>query len=286
MIPALLAALCDDAAVFPPGNAPLAYAVRAYGARRRVWYADLAGPLVLPAAALPRLAPLLPRGDAPLPLSVTFPDGPAGVAAALAHAAALPVELRSIEVAVPGEARPAAFLEALAATLDDAPELDVYVEIPRGLRQTAFIEAVAGRYRAKFRTGGVRAELYPDEAELAGAVAAAVAVGLPFKATAGLHHAIRNTDRDTGFEQHGFLNLLAATDALASGVSEREARALLAERDGHAVASWVRGLDESRARRAREAFLSFGTCSITDPLNELTALGLVTAPARTEGSTS
>ena len=225
-------------------------------------------------------------GEPPLLLSVAFPEGPAGVPAALAHATALPVELCSIEVAVPEAMRPAGFLDALGVALDDAPELDVYVEIPRGPRQTAFVEAVAGRYRAKFRTGGVRAELYPDEAEVAGALAAAIAAGLSFKATAGLHHAIRNTDPETGFEQHGFLNLLAATDALASGVSEREARALLAERDGQAVASWVRGLDEPRAQRARESFLSFGTCSITDPLSELTGLGLVTAPVRTEGSTA
>jgi hypothetical protein len=34
------------------------------------------------------------------------------------------------------------------------------------------------------------------------AIAAVVAAGVSFKPTAGLHHALRNTDPETGFEQH------------------------------------------------------------------------------------
>jgi hypothetical protein len=40
--------------------------------------------------------------------------------------------------------------------------------------------------RAKFRTGGVTADAYPDEPELAEAIHLTVAHGLAFKATAGL----------------------------------------------------------------------------------------------------
>ncbi|GAA1659547.1 hypothetical protein GCM10009830_00630 [Glycomyces endophyticus] len=278
MIPALAAGLCDDAAVFPPGNAPLALAVRAYGGRRRVWYAGLVGPLVLPAAALSRLAPLIPEGEAPLPLSVTFPDGPSMIPAALATAALLPVEVRSVEVAVPQGTGPGAFMDDLDAALEDAPDLDVYVEVPRDGRRLRVIEAITGRHRAKFRTGGVRADLHPGEAELAESLAAAVAAGLPFKATAGLHHAVRNTDARTGFEQHGFLNLLLAADALLHGRSETHVRDLLAERDHDTVADLVADLQDAQVRAARAAFTSFGTCSVTDPLDELTALGLVSAP--------
>jgi hypothetical protein len=50
--------------------------------------------------------------------------------------------------------------------------------------------------------------------------------------------------------------------------------ALLAERDAHAVAAGVAGLGE-RARPVRDVFRSFGTCSIDDPRDELTALGLL-----------
>jgi len=38
-----------------------------------------------------------------------------------------------------------------------------------------------------------------------------------FKSTAGLHHAPRNADPPTGFEQHGFRNLL---DRRRSGAGE------------------------------------------------------------------
>jgi hypothetical protein len=280
-VPAVVAGLCDDAAVFPPGLAPLPDAVRAYRDRQDSWYAGLVGPLVLAASALPGLGPLLPR-EARLPLSVTLPGGPADLPAVRGACAELPVELRAVEVAMPEDLATPAFLDRLAAGLDGAGDLDVFVEVPRDPRRVAVLDALAsgehGRYRAKFRTGGVRADLYPDEAELAAAVAAVVTAGVPFKATAGLHHAVRNTDPETGFEQHGFLTLLLATDALAAGGTESEARALLAERDGATVAGLVRGLDPVRVARARAAFTSFGTCSITDPRDELLALGVLTAP--------
>ncbi|MCE0763631.1 hypothetical protein LWC35_12050 [Pseudonocardia kujensis] len=272
-VPALVAGLCDDAAVFPPGLAPLPDAVRAHRERQDTWYAGLVGPLVLGAAALPQLGALLAPGER-LPLSVTLPGGPAGLPAVLAGCARLPVELRSVEVAVPEAMAPAQFLDLLAAGPERSGDLDVYVEVPRDRRRGAVLEALPGRYRAKFRTGGVRADLHPDEAELAAAVAAVVGARVPFKATAGLHHAVRNTDPRTGFEQHGFLNLLLATDALVRGGTEADARALLAERDGAVVADRVRSVGPE----VRALFTSFGTCSITEPRDELVDLGVLAAP--------
>jgi hypothetical protein len=49
---------------------------------------------------------------------------------------------------------------------------------------------------------------------------------------------------------------------------------LLAQRDAAAVAARVAALD-GRAGPVRDAFHSFGTCSIDDPRTELTALGLL-----------
>jgi hypothetical protein len=105
-------------------------------------------------------------------------------------------------------------------------------------------------------------------------VLACVTAGVAFKATAGLHHAVRNTDPTTGFEQHGFLNLLAAVDAAQRGADHGEVAALLAQRDAAAVAARVAALDGC-AGPVRDAFHSFGTCSIDDPRTELTALGLL-----------
>jgi hypothetical protein len=116
-------------------------------------------------------------------------------------------------------------------------------------------------------------------------VVACVASGVAFKATAGLHHAVRNTDPKTGFEQHGFLNMLIAVDAALRGASTDEVAALLAERDAVAVVQKVTGLGE-RTAAVRDAFRSFGTCSIDDPRDELTALGLLAppSPATDEGA--
>ena len=42
----------DDAAIFPPGNAPLHEATAAYGARRDAWYAGFVGSFVVVLGAL------------------------------------------------------------------------------------------------------------------------------------------------------------------------------------------------------------------------------------------
>lgn len=270
-LPPLVAGLCDDAAVFPPGCAPLPDAVRAYCDRRNTWSAGLVGPLVLPDDSIGDLARVVPPGAA-VPLSVTFPGGPDGIEAVRAATAALPVELRAVEVAVAASADPVGAVDAIPDGLNG------YVEIPRDDRGPAVLAAVASRgLRAKFRTGGVRAEFYPDEAELAASLAAVVRAGVPFKATAGLHYAVRNTDPDTGFEQHGFLNVLLATAVLLDGGGEADARTVLADRDGPALAGRLRELSSRQVTAARSAFTSFGTCSTTEPLAELIELGLVTA---------
>ncbi|OOC05819.1 hypothetical protein [Amycolatopsis azurea] len=270
-IPALFAGLCDDAAVFPPGLAPLPDAVVAHDDHVSAWYAGLVGPLVVAATALGELAGVLGDREVPLPVAVTLPGGPAQLDGVLEAVAGLPVKLDALEIAVPDGIGPDELLAAISAVT--AP---VFVEIPRDDRRVPLLTALSGTgHRAKFRTGGVRADLYPDEAELAAAVRAAVEAGVPFKATAGLHHALRNTDPETGFEQHGFLNLMLATDAVLTG---GDAEAALAERDGAVVAGRLRGLEPERAVAARAGFTSFGTCSITDPLTELAGLGLLEAP--------
>lgn len=258
MIPALFTRLLDDAAVFPPGLMPLADAVPAHVRHLAAPYADIVGPLVLAAPALAEL------GDAEVDLAVTVPGGPAQLLDVLVRAG---TRLKGLEVAVPAGMSTAEFFAAL-----EPSDVPVFVEVPRDERRAEVIAACANTgHRAKFRTGGVTADLYPDEAELGAAIRSVVDAGVPFKATAGLHHAIRNTDPVTGFEQHGYLNLLAATGAALNGAGETELVAVLAERNAAKVAASVSTMDES----VRAVFRSFGTCSIIEPLTELADLGLV-----------
>ncbi|MFF5494138.1 hypothetical protein [Streptomyces aquilus] len=273
-IPPVLAGLFDDAAVFPPGSLPVEEAVPAHVAHRRGAHAGLVGAFVLAAQDIGRLGELtadLPEGSFDLSVTVALP----GVADALAAADLIPaVRLVGLEVAVPDGVAADTVVPALAAAIDHDPDLTVYVEVPRDHRRGALLAALAGTpYLAKFRTGGVRADLYPDERELAAAVLAATRAGVAFKATAGLHHAVRTTDPETGFEQHGFLNLLVAADAALKGAEEAELVALLADRDGDRVTERVRALSP----QVRDVFRSFGTCSVAEPAVESARLGLLPA---------
>ncbi|WP_306987926.1 hypothetical protein [Amycolatopsis thermophila] len=266
----------DDAAVFPPGLKPLAQAVPDHAAHLASGYGELVGPLILAAPALAELGAVV---SDPLDLAVTAPGGPAQLPDALGRAADLPVRLAGFEVAVPADLPVPEFFRGLEV----AGEVPVFVEVPRDARRAEVIATCAKTgHAAKFRTGGVKAELYPGETELAEAVLAVVRAEVPFKATAGLHHAVRNTDPSTGFEQHGFLNLLLATAAAVRGAGVDELVSLLAERDGARVAELVSEVDVP----ARAVFRSFGTCSIDEPVAELVDLGLVPASALEGGVTA
>ena len=248
----------DDAAVFPPGNAPVREAVPAYRGYRSAWYQDLVGPFVFPVA---RLGELVHGGHdlAGVVLSVTTP------AASLAEALTAAVPLAAVEV-VPGRD-----LSWLIAQLDAelGEEVVAYIEVPRGDQRDPVLDAIAGtRYRAKFRTGGTVPQAHPGERELAESLQAAVTRQVQFKCTAGLHHAVRHTDGE--LEQHGFLNVLRATAAAQQGGSAQEMAAILADREP------PRTLDRDTVQAGRRSFVSFGTCSITEPVADLVALELIT----------
>ncbi|SFU08104.1 hypothetical protein SAMN05660657_05487 [Geodermatophilus amargosae] len=155
------------------------------------------------------------------------------------------------------------------------------VELPRTDARDEVLDVLAGtRYRAKLRTGGVRADLFPPPEELAETLSACITRGVALKCTAGLDSAVRHTDADTGFDHHGFLNLLVTVDALADGASRLVALERLREDDGAALAAAVRAWSPDRVCRARALFTSFGTCSVLDPVDDLTALGLLPSPER------
>lgn len=273
----LFAGLLDDAAVFPPGNAPLPAALAAHRDHHAAWYAELVGPFVFPAARLGELdGAVLPGG-----LSLTAAAGGLSAAAGGLSAAGggpstgFPPDLTAVE-AVPAPDD----VPDLVRRLDSALPAGVtgYVEIPRGPGRDAALDALAGtRYLAKFRTGGVVPQAHPDERELAETILAAVSRGIPFKCTAGLHHAVRHTDGE--LEQHGFLNVLLATSAALDGADSAALTVLLAQRSPASVAAAIDGLSPDQRVAARKQFLSFGTCSIDDPVSDLVALGLLSRPA-------
>ncbi|MDA2810902.1 hypothetical protein O4J56_09670 [Nocardiopsis sp. RSe5-2] len=294
--PPLFARMLDDAALFPPGNAPMERAVPRHRALRQGPSADYVGPFIVADAWLGDLEAVLAEeagesagraGPAEaLEITITVPGGPAAVGPALQRARRMPgvrvvgAEAAAVPASAPaGGADPVAAVRTAAQALTEhLPEGALgYVEVPRGADPAPAMAALAGAgHRAKFRTGGTAADAFPSEAELAARIAAAVDAQVPFKCTAGLHNAVRHTGAGTGFEHHGFLNVLLAADALLRGAHITGAEGVLGERDGKTLAREARTVlaDEHRSRAVRAAFTGFGTCSVDEPLEDLEALGL------------
>jgi hypothetical protein len=278
-VPLLLRGLVDDAAVFPPGNAPLSEALPAHARHRTAWYADLVGPLLLPLSSLAEVT----RPEPPA-IGVIGDTGVAGATDALASPGA---RWRQFEVAVAKRGEdPEPGLQTLLEAMRHAPDLDVYAEVPLtgGLLAALDLLAthrVAGtRIAPKFRTGGLAAELFPTPIELAALICACRDRQLPFKLTAGLHHAVRHTDNETGFIHHGFLNVLAGCLAAADGAEVADVADLLGTT---AAVRLVEAVRRSLAK-TRPLWVGFGSCSIPEPLADLTALGLLEgAPSGDDG---
>lgn len=162
-------------------------------------------------------------------------------------------------------------MQTIAAAVPRTVAVYAEVGLGPGVHQTVQAVAQAG-FCVKFRTGGTRADSFPDETRLAAALVCALRLGVPFKLTAGLHHAVRHTGPGAGFEHHGFLNVMAAVAAAHEGAGEETVASVLACREPESVAR--RCTPHARAA-ARAWFTSFGTCSIDEPLADLSALRLV-----------
>jgi hypothetical protein len=275
-ITALFAGLFDDAALFPPSSASMPAAVAAHGEHGRSWYGNLVGLFVCPAGRLGELDSAAQHarfGD--VNIALTVPDGPAAVADARADASEYGwLHVKAIEVPAS-----AAELESVVEAFGDHRSPATYVEIPV---KDVTDEVAATLNRAglglKLRTGGTTEDAHPSTAELAGALTSASASDVRFKCTAGLHHAIRHADAETGLPYHGFLNVLWAIQLLQSGREPEAAEAALACTDRETVARAVRDFDNEQTTRLRRRFASIGSCSIAEPVADLVALGQVIPP--------
>jgi hypothetical protein len=288
----LLGGVVDYAGLFPPASLSMAGAVQEYAAARDGAEAWMLGRFVLPAARLPefvaaRTAPGAPAGT--WRLSAIVRDGSEDDRAAVAGFNAATAQHGAMVDTIEAKPEAAAGLQWLAEAFP-AP-FDVYVEVPPGPDAPAWLALVRARgLRAKVRTGGLTADAFPTPDALVAFLEAAVRVGVPFKATAGLHHAVRGGYRLT-YEpgaavapMYGYLNLLLATAALAAGQPPAAARDLLVRDDPASLAfadDAVRwgplALPADALGRARAQHLvSFGSCSFREPSDEYRAL--VTPP--------
>jgi hypothetical protein len=289
-------ALFDDASLFPPAALAMAKAVPGHLRHQAAWYQEMTGPFVCPDSKITELSAALTAAMvAELDLALVLPGGPGGLDEALDAVFADPrLRLRAVELpaspaaagAVSAElpagsvaSDAAAAVRFVADALDRVPLAGAaaFIEVPVALVTDDVARTAADRrYLIKLRTGGTTAATFPDEVTLAGALVALAAGRVPFKCTAGLHHAVRHRAADTGFEHHGFLNVLLAAAAAADGGTAGQVAAELADADPGRVAARITQLDADAAAAARELFTSFGTCSTDEPVTDLVTLGLVT----------
>jgi hypothetical protein len=262
----LLGALIDHAALFPPASLDMPDAIEADRAARATEHAWILDRFICPASRLGEL----PR-DAPR-LSVVL-DGGEGDLEAVHDARLAGREVELVEARIDPAWIPDT-QQLVSAKLGEG--VRAFWELAPGRGLSGAVAAVReARAGAKIRCGGATV---PPVEGVAAFVAACRDAGVPFKATAGLHHAIRAGDA------HGFLNLLAAAVfAHAEGLSEQELVPLLAEEDPTAFKVAPDGLT-ARGRHAgpaaiaearAELFVAYGSCSFSEPVEDLIALGVL-----------
>jgi hypothetical protein len=268
--------IVDDAAVFPPGLAPVEVAVREHLDRRVGPYAAYIGPLLVPATAAGELADHAARDDraAREPIEVGLVVRPDSPIDPLLDAVEL---LRDEPCVLVTQAEVGWSIGWRRALETDLP---VVVEVGVGSTRDAALDDIAAAVDddrevvAKFRTGETPAWPWPDERVLGAFLDDVILRGLPFKLTGGLHHAVRG--EYSGKPMHGLLNVLLATQHGLDGAEAPELAGILGRRDAEILASAASAVHADQAVRVRRSFTAYGCCGVLDPLTELEALGLLT----------
>lgn len=142
---------------------------------------------------------------------------------------------------------------------------------------------------AKIRTGGITASAIPSSPHVLNFIRACHQHHASFKATAGLHHPLRANQNLTYEKEaprgvmHGFLNVFLAAAFIHDGMNDKDALQILDEKDASAFkfddagASWRDSkISTEKIKLARQNFaLSFGSCSFTEPVEDLRRLKLL-----------
>jgi hypothetical protein len=287
----LLHTIVDYAGLFPPAGLSMADAVAHYARYRHSSEAWMLGRFVVPVARLSEMSAAMrsigaPDDGHPWRVSALVgEDGAGEVARAAAfNAGGSGAVVDALEV----KAASAAAVRAVAAL---APAgMKTYVEIAVADDPRELVAAIAAaKLRAKIRTGGVTPAAFPDVEGVARFLRACYAAGVAFKATAGLHHALRGEHALT-YEakapravMHGFMNVFLAAAFHYNGLTARDAHDLLNATslegvvmgdDGLAWREYAVSPAELSTLRRRFA-IAFGSCSFREPVDELTTMGLL-----------
>ena len=187
----------------------------------------------------------------------------------------------------------ASFLGDVAARFEGAElhDIELYLEVPLDDKLSERLPTVVGALEAqerlhvacKIRCGGMRPEDHPDPQVLAPILAALAEAGVPFKATAGLHHPLRHYNEGAGVHMLGFLNVFGAgVLAARHGLDEASILRILEDEDPSHFQ-----FDDTRFRwmdysvtgdeipHLRRFATTFGSCSFDEPREDLRDLELL-----------
>ena len=198
------------------------------------------------------------------------------------------VDIEAFEVKVPqgdGLAPAVAAARKLSSHVGD-DQLDIYLELGW---TDGFVDAMHDAANLmddvgfKARTGGVTTDAFPNTPDLAAFISECAALECPFKFTAGLHDPVRHYDEDLCVYRHGFLNaLLAGALAVTQDLSRREIEAVLDLDDPKKMHFGVddirvgeHWLEAEQIEDFWTIFGGFGSCSVSEPLEGLKKLGLM-----------
>lgn len=295
---ALLDSIIDYAGLFPPAQLSMRDAVTEYWRHCRGPEKWMVSRFVCPANRLDEFADVLandPSNDpqVPIPISVigTKPtrqldlalsveeDG--GLIAGFIEKAQGRCSVEAYEVRKPEEGS----LKSTIGKLLVYHELDVFLELPWDDNLLEDLHAIAELdwIGAKVRTGGESRDQFPSARDLARFMHECLSLDLRFKLTAGMHHPLRHRDELIGAHQHGFLNVaIAAALAEEYDFTREEIESVLLD---ESPSSFVFGpdtmyyrdleIDAPAIEDMRSLFVSYGSCSVDDPILGLAKMGLV-----------
>lgn len=293
----LLHQVVDYAGLFPPARLDMHTAVDEYWAHRQGEESWIVNRFICPANRLAELENVLSRADTPdcVPIAVIGTGGrsieeletgleqDAIAMTRFEEAVGRRCEIEGFEVRIPAEAE----LDRIMAGLEGFSGVDVFVELPWQIdMRAALVELAASEWlEAKVRTGGLEAHAFPSASELAQFIRDCLSLDVAFKMTAGMHHPIRHFNGSLDVWEHGFLNVLCATAIAESHeLAAAEIAEILEETDGSRFAfgetgfgwnDWGASVEDIESIRG--LFVSFGSCSIVEPLEGLARLGFTDA---------
>jgi len=288
----LLNHVIDYAGLFPPAKLNMQQTVENYSSYLKSEYSWMLGRFILPTSRLQEFensfrSVIKAPGGKPWNLTVLAGPNPSDdvtlIQAFNARHSGNGVHIDTIEVKV-------ASAKEISRPGIPTDSITTYVEIPIDENPALLVEAIGHvGARAKMRTGGVSEGLFPTSSDLVRFVATCVRAGVPFKATAGLHHPVRARyqltydNNSPSAMMYGFLNVLLTAAFISSGLGNQEAVRLLEEQDARSFrfdeegVTWggqrlpIAAISNARATVA----ISFGSCSFAEPVDELMKLGFL-----------